>query len=121
MKLLIVHLSDIHFNQTSNSLLRKKEELFNSIKNQVRDVEKTIIIVSGDIAFSGKQEEYKIADDFFTEIIIKLEEYSQKSVNIVMTPGNHDCDFSINESVRKSVLKDLNENVDDGIDRKSVV
>ncbi|MDL2223634.1 metallophosphoesterase, partial [Bacteroidales bacterium OttesenSCG-928-M11] len=115
MKLLIIHLSDIHFNQRYNSLFGKKEELFNSLKNQVRDVEKTIIILSGDIAFSGKQEEYKIADDFFTEIIIKLEEYSKKSVFIVMTPGNHDCDFSINESVRKSVLKDLNESVDDGI------
>jgi len=115
MKLLIVHLSDIHFNQKYNSLLSKKDELFNSIKNQARNAEKTIILISGDIAFSGKQEEYKIADDFLTEVILKLDEYSQKPVHIVMTPGNHDCDFSINESVRKSVLKDLSENIDDGI------
>lgn len=115
MKLLIVHLSDIHFCNKNNALLNKKNELCNAVRNNVKEADGTIIIVSGDIAYSGKKEEYQIAEEFFTELLLELENHTNALIQYLFVPGNHDCDFSLNESVRKILLRDTSENVDEDV------
>jgi len=61
MKLLVLHISDIHFQETNNSIERKKEKLFDAVKNRLAEVDECLIIISGDVAYSGMEGEYTIA------------------------------------------------------------
>ncbi len=93
MKLAIIHLSDIHFNENNNPIAKKADKLFDSLKNTTLEADNTIVIVSGDIANKGKKEEYAQAKIFFDSLFTKLKDYSKKDVNYVFVAGNHDCLF----------------------------
>lgn len=93
-----IHLSDIHFNKNSGDVYDLDSDLRNEL---IRDIqyharENLIsvkgILVCGDIAFSGKSQEYKAASDFLREVCSKLE-IAEEAVFCV--PGNHDVDQSI--------------------------
>ncbi len=90
----IIHLSDIHILKNSDLVLEKVNKIYNATKNNLRKVDEIFIIVTGDIAMSGLQEQYSIAMDFFDNLKCKLQEYTNKEVEILFVPGNHDCDFS---------------------------
>jgi len=103
MKIQIIQFSDIHFKEKNNSLLQKKDQLFDALKNELTD--DTILLVSGDSAFSGTKSEFNIANDFYSEVIRKLNDYSKKEVKLIIIPGNHDCqDLIEKDPVRKSLL-----------------
>lgn len=103
MKIGIIHLSDMHFMVTSNH----GEDIANAIALSVRDtlvgVEKVFIAITGDIAFSGKHEEYSIALDFVTRIISDLK--TSSTIETIIVPGNHDCNFEHNNAARTGLLK----------------
>ena len=65
MKFSILHLSDIHFKASNNSIIEKQGRLFDAFKNKILDSECLFIVVTGDIAFSGLPEEYEHAISFF--------------------------------------------------------
>ena len=103
-----IHLSDIHFNKFSGDPYDLDADLRREILRDIQEnAEKAIgkpegILVCGDIAFSGKKEEYDSADIFLKEICEKLE-ISETSVYCV--PGNHDVDQEVLKS--SSVFVDL--------------
>ena len=109
MKIGIIHLSDIHFqeDEKQNSILEKQENIFDSIKNNILDFDKIFIAISGDIAFSGKKEEYNIARNFLNIIKNKIESYSKKNISIVGVPGNHDLNFENNQKARELIIAGL--------------
>ena len=74
-------------------------------------------MVTGDIAYSGIDEQYLVAFDFFVTIkqllanSLSSEQIDQPiPVHLIMVPGNHDCDFTASGTLRDvvvdSVLKD---------------
>jgi predicted phosphodiesterase len=92
MKVKILHLSDLHFqsnniaqNIVNDSLIRMLKEIVEPNKNF------NLLILTGDIAYSGKKEEYEIAKEYIDNII-KVIGITNKEVIIV--PGNHDVDRS---------------------------
>lgn len=92
----ILHLSDLHFKSVEIS----QDIVLNSLKNKLSTLFKennkpNLILVTGDIAFSGKKEEYVRATAFFDWII---SESGITRNEIFFIPGNHDVD-------RKSVDK----------------
>jgi len=99
-----IHLSDIHFVKSSNKPddidqdLRKAilTDLKRNAKNTLENV--AGILVTGDIAYSGKEDEYNIAKDFLNEIC-NIFDISHSDVYCV--PGNHDID---QESIVKSAF-----------------
>jgi len=107
-----IHLSDIHFNKNSgdkydiDSDLRNEIEL--DIKNHAYEKLENIagILVCGDIAFSGREEEYRTAQEFLDRIC-KLLAISADLVFCV--PGNHDVDQNIprNSSVLHLVQDEI--------------
>lgn len=109
--MLICHISDIHFKKDLiNPVIYKTTKLAEAIGcNMVNDFQ-MIIVISGDIAYSGYPEEYSIALDF----LIKLEE-EIKSItgkegmefHYVMVPGNHDCILNVNNEIRKVLLENV--------------
>lgn len=99
-----LHFSDIHFNKQSNSIFSPDRDLRQEMLN---DIEQVIlakklspygIIICGDIAFSGQENEYKIADEFLETLIRKLKiDYR----HVFCVPGNHDVDQSV---AKKSII-----------------
>ena len=87
-----LHVSDFHFKDDDpydrdvvlNSLISAVEE-----KVRLKDICPDCIFVTGDIAHSGREQEYAAASDFFD----KLREVSALGKSrLFIVPGNHDVD-----------------------------
>jgi hypothetical protein len=94
MRISILQLSDIHFKSTNNSVIEKIDKMFNAIKNEIDNSNYLFITFTGDIAFSGKKEEYLVAESFLENLTSKISSYKEIDIKYVFTAGNHDCDFS---------------------------
>ena len=69
------------------------------------------IITSGDLAFSGKSDEYYQLVNFYNSLQEKLKSEKIK-YEFLFVPGNHDCDFSTtNTEVRDALLKSNNSGI----------
>jgi formylglycine-generating enzyme required for sulfatase activity/predicted MPP superfamily phosphohydrolase/energy-coupling factor transporter ATP-binding protein EcfA2 len=90
----ILHLSDIHFRKKKgedNSTFRRvvQRKTVSKIEEHLKKHEPPdFVVVTGDIAFSGKELEFEEAEEFFEKLKGKLPE---KTV-FLMVPGNHDVD-----------------------------
>ena len=93
-----IHISDIHFARTSGDPYDIDEELRQAMLNDLSNAAKQLftkvngIFVCGDLAFSGKAEEYKIACEFLDEI---LQIFNLEKNDIYCVAGNHDVDQSV--------------------------
>lgn len=106
MKLGIIQLSDIHIKSSTDFILDKKEQITNVCCSELTDCSKIILLITGDIAFSGKRNEYELAYDFLKSVedIIKHRMTYINSFDYVIVPGNHDCCF-IEDSIRDIVIE----------------
>ena len=69
MKIAILHLSDLHIGKDNYQwLLKKAEQIVPAVWNDFSDCGKIIIVVSGDIANTGTEEEYGYAKDFYNSV-----------------------------------------------------
>ena len=111
--MVIYHLSDLHF-RTADDFDRQVvlRALWRDIGQQMKaGLVPDCIAVTGDIAWSGKPEEYKRAEsDFFLPL---LERTNLNRDDIFLVPGNHDVD--------RDVLSDVNpEKIASLCDRETV-
>lgn len=105
MKLKLIQFSDIHFKEEGNTILEKKDQLINAIRNEVSVEDETILIVTGDSAFSGKKNEFDTSFDFYNSIIKEIREYNNSEIKLLVLPGNHDCqDLTKNDPIRKTLI-----------------
>jgi hypothetical protein len=96
MKIVIYHLSDLHIEKEKDikvSNVHKIVDVLNSIGN----FDMVLIIASGDIAFSGRHEQYDAAYHMFGTIISSIKNKFKKNVYMLAVPGNHDVDLSQDE------------------------
>ena len=104
-KLLIIHLSDIHICSADDAILKRPKDLARAAFSQLPQVDKVLIAISGDIAWSGKSAQYELAANFIDEFTSALQNEAQHlSIDVVVCPGNHDVDFSEHDEVREAVL-----------------
>ncbi|WP_437652642.1 metallophosphoesterase [Sorangium sp. So ce1182] len=110
-KLVLVHLSDIHFTKWSGTTAH---DLDADVRNELlRDASKvtkeigaaTGILVTGDIAFSGQQAEYERAAYWLLELCQAL---GCPEENVWVVPGNHDVDRKVAGS---KVTRSLHEGI----------
>lgn len=96
----ILHLSDIHFGiePTKDGLIdsdkvAERQLVLRKLICKLKDIKlqwkPNIIVVSGDIGWSGKSEDYKEAKVWLKETMRCL---SITSTHLVICPGNHDLD-----------------------------
>lgn len=106
MRVGILHLSDLHLSGQGDVLMGRASRIVPAIRSYVEDLEALFIVVSGDVAFSGLPTQYHQADRILSELTNNLTT-SMPSVtcHTVMVPGNHDCDFSGDQSVRALILE----------------
>jgi calcineurin-like phosphoesterase family protein len=94
MPLRFVHLSDIHFGQERGEAIY----VHNDVREQLLDDAQTLrqslstqpfdgVIVTGDLAFSGTTEEYKVAGEFLDCL---TERIGCPRTAVQLIPGNHD-------------------------------
>ena len=96
MSIAFVHLSDIHFGQESGGIVVVHDDAkARLIDDLVVEIEKlpakkgTGIIITGDVAYGGKIEEYKVAASWLDKVA-----HAAKCAitDIMVVPGNHDID-----------------------------
>ena len=91
MPIAIVHFSDIHIRNTGNPLLSVVDQLIQAVNSIDSSVNLFVVVISGDIAFSGSAPEYRMALAFFKEFGEKLQKLRPGSrIEFVSIPGNHD-------------------------------
>jgi predicted phosphohydrolase len=93
-QLTLFHLSDIHFHKASPYDLDEslRHELLLDARRVVKDVGAVdAILVSGDVAFSGKAEEYEAARAWLEKLSGETGSAIEK---VRVIPGNHDVDRS---------------------------
>lgn len=116
-RVILVHLSDIHVVSSEDAILDRHDTIAAAAQSMDFDCEAVIIVVTGDLAYSGRDHQY-IA---FWEFIESLQKAIQRrfpvgangdpiAIHTVSIPGNHDCDFSGATSIRAilvdKILKD---------------
>ena len=107
-KLLIVQLSDIHFESVSDIVSKRAEALSAAVASSNDRPDKVLVSVTGDIAFSGKASQYHAAEDFFKAIKTELRSRLGMEIDLVVIPGNHDCDFGGDgNDTRRAVLDSI--------------
>lgn len=109
MNIGIVHLSDIHFKKDSNWIEDKAGKIAAAFRASDPTCGAYIVVVSGDIAFSGKVSEYCVAHSFFRSLRDALVESpsfgaTSPDVHFIFVPGNHDCDFDSDTDTRRMGL-----------------
>ena len=123
MKLMLLHLSDIHVSGDTDTITERHTQIADAVKNLDYTLDFCLIVITGDIAFSGNQDQYLIALEFLD----KLQQHLSTSlstpgdrrpidVHIIAVPGNHDNDFTATGQVRdilvNSVLEDYSQSQD---------
>jgi predicted MPP superfamily phosphohydrolase len=108
---LIVHLSDIHIKAdgTENPICSRAAAIANALaaRFDIQRPDVCIIALTGDIAYSGDRTEYALATPFLGELRAQIDSRLKTPVHIVTTPGNHDCNFHQETSVRTTILDAL--------------
>lgn len=100
MKLGVLHLSDIHFRHESDPCKEYGESIARACYQTAHQSNEFVIIVTGDIAFSGRSTEYGYARELLTTISSKLETELGRDVQIFLVPGNHDCTLIPEDEIR---------------------
>lgn len=104
MTIVVLHLSDIHIRSARDPILEKGGKIAACIYSELNTASAVFVVVSGDIAYSGKSEQYKAATDFFISLRNSLLDEKNIPVHFVFAPGNHDCDFSLHTAPRQLTL-----------------
>ncbi len=100
----LLHLSDIHFKKDNDGNYppfpgKVNEWMVEGISRHLIEISDNLdyVVVTGDIAFSGKQEEYETAKKFFDSLTQVL----PKQTEFLIVPGNHDVDRrKIDEAIK---------------------
>lgn len=87
MKILFIHLSDIHF---KNNFDINIDNFLTAIEPYKNVVDECFLVFSGDFSFSGSTEEIAIFDTFITKMISSLNSILRIETKLLIVPGNHD-------------------------------
>jgi hypothetical protein len=110
MRLLLVQLSDIHLRSSDNAIIEKRSAIVRALQNVDTQAIGCLVVVSGDIAFSGSGDEYYLALEFIAALQSELRQalHGNIPVYVAAIPGNHDCDFAEPMGVRDLLRAQLN-------------
>ena len=110
MKLGIIHLSDIHFRKGSFNPKDDREiakAISAAVRTELIGTTHVILVVSGDIAYAGDDEEFRYAADWFSDLYTLVADGCDATCWIICSPGNHDVDHSKNRSLRRALLNQV--------------
>lgn len=111
MKIAIIHLSDIHFRENENIVFERVKGISGVLQSwcyECSDLESCFIVVTGDIASSGKSKQYEQAVTFILALdaAIKVSDILHR-IEYIVVPGNHDCNFEVMSGNREAMIREL--------------
>jgi len=126
MRLLLIHLSDLHITGPQDAILTRAHAITEAVQNLDYSLDLCVIVVTGDLSFSGQEEQYIHAWEFLLKLkdllsskLSNKREGTTIPVRFVVIPGNHDCDFNdlggARNLVLDGVLTDPNQVKDDSV------
>lgn len=111
MRLLLIHLSDIHVRGPKEAILERRGAIVDAVQNLDYSLDGCVIVVTGDIAYAGTENQltqaWEFLDGLKTDLIEKLRSIEGQTllpVYIAAIPGNHDCDFQDIGNAREFVI-----------------
>ncbi|WP_346399797.1 metallophosphoesterase [Pseudomonas syringae] len=110
MKLGVLHISDIHIKTPADKVLGVGSSIAKACYATAHQSDAFAIIVTGDIAFSCKKEEYSLAKSFFQKIKSDVEAETGRAVEIFLAPGNHDCSLKPENEGRTLIIEQIVKN-----------
>lgn len=116
----IVHLSDIHIHSKNDSVLTTFDKLKSAILLTRFESEMILILVSGDIAFSGSTEEYDAIEPHFSKLAKDLTAEFKIPVKWIMVPGNHDGSFKSAPKTRAHVIDGILKSEAESVDESEI-
>ncbi len=106
MKIGLLQLSDIHFREgEQNPVANRAEAIARAVCTEGSEVDGLILLLTGDVAFSGKAGEYVIAEKFVQMVYQELKLNGKAPDALAIVPGNHDCDFDRDDEVRRQLIQ----------------
>jgi hypothetical protein len=104
-----IHLSDIHFGQERQGTLPKHEAVRKALLKDAKQLAEqrgapSRVLVTGDVAFSGKSEQFETAAQWLDEL---TKACGCKETDVSTIPGNHDCDRNAISAQAKIVYATL--------------
>jgi GTPase SAR1 family protein len=111
MPIRLVNLGDIHFQSEHDWAVDKGRLLGRTIATSIEGIEQTVLVVNGDLTFSGTKEQFKVAAKFLDSVVGEFQSSCNCPCRVICTPGNHDCDFTSDQSARDELLKKLKASV----------
>jgi predicted MPP superfamily phosphohydrolase len=106
MKIGIIQLSDLHLRTTSAELVGRIDQIVSAVRRAENQPEILIVALTGDIVWSGKDEEYELAYEFLNSLLNSLKKsFAGVRIHAVAIPGNHDCDFDRDSSTRRKLVE----------------
>ena len=120
MKILVLHLSDMHA-QPESIQFQERINALNGVINQLAPgVSRCFIVVCGDIAYSGCHEQYSFARDCLLSLKHQTESKELfDAIEYIVVPGNHDVSQELDDETRKTLIKHTQENAT-GIDQSLI-
>ncbi|MBK8039359.1 MAG: metallophosphoesterase [Verrucomicrobiaceae bacterium] len=108
MKTALFQLSDIHIKSEHDLAVRYLPRIA-GVMNELSmpSVDLVIIVLAGDLTYSGKTHEFKALRQALVQLRTELASVAHCEVHFVAIPGNHDCDFSESNQVRDLLIKTL--------------
>jgi hypothetical protein len=107
MKLGVLHISDIHIKNPADKVLEVGSSIAKACYAIAHQSDSFAIIVTGDVAFSCKEEEYNLAEIFFSSIKKEIESETGRAVDIFLSPGNHDCMLKPEDEGRTIIIEQI--------------
>lgn len=97
MKILFLHISDLHCKkETRISDNVKLEKIVQSVLKYKGQIDEIVIICSGDVTWSGKQDEFIVAKKVFGFLLSQINQRMElgKYIHFFVVPGNHDINIT---------------------------
>src|ERR1700721_2963135 len=107
MRALLLQLSDIHFSSSADPVAGRAAKIKEAMVGNFLGADVCFIAVSGDIANTGSPDEYEVATTFLTDLRSALLIGGISRVEIVLIPGNHDCNLRKENETRTFLLESL--------------
>lgn len=93
MRILLLHLSDFHFDATgANPVLQRTKGIASAVRGNIPATDAIFILATGDFVDKGNAGAYKFAQTFFEDLYKELRLFADDDTKIftLMVPGNHD-------------------------------
>jgi len=115
MKLLFLHLSDLHIKSNRQQVNLKIDKIVTALQS-LGNVDRCIFIASGDLTYSGKIDEYKKVRIFIGTLLRKLGEKYNSLIDCFIVPGNHDMmitsELTTTSEIEKLYKRKIKEELD---------